>query len=104
MGELLSGSVRREAAPFARNSRLLDPCRNTVKTNRSPFIDRCPKAAMPDVDLAEPVILAPSHCQNWQEGEGATMTGSARSTSGSAALGHRSMNGDMFVLTVVRHA
>src|SRR5437899_9175818 len=57
MGELLSGSVRREAAPFARNSRLLDPCRNTVKTNRSPFIDRCPKAAMPDVDLAEPVIL-----------------------------------------------
>jgi len=64
MGELLSGSVRREAAPFARNSGLLDPCRNTVKTNRSPFIDRCPKAAMPDVDLAEPVILAPSpSCQ-----------------------------------------
>jgi len=59
MGELLSGSVRREVAPFARNSRLLDPCRKTVKTNRSPFIDRCPKAAMQDVDLPEPVILAP---------------------------------------------
>src|SRR5437762_8853364 len=44
-----------------------------------------------------------SHCQNWQEGEGARMTGSARSTSGIAALGHRSMNGDLFVLTVLRH-
>jgi hypothetical protein len=60
MGELLSGSVRREVAPFAGNSRLLDPFRKTVKTNRSPFIDRRPKAAMQDVDLPEPVILAPS--------------------------------------------
>jgi hypothetical protein len=59
MGELLSGSVRREVAPFARNSRLPDPCRNTVKTNRSPFIDRRPEAATQDVDLPEPVILAP---------------------------------------------
>lgn len=60
MGELLSGSVRREVAPFAGNSSLLDPFRKTVKTNRSPFIDRRPKAAMQDVDLPEPVILAPS--------------------------------------------
>ncbi len=37
MGELLSGSVRREVAPFAPNSKLLDACRRTVKTNRSPL-------------------------------------------------------------------
>jgi hypothetical protein len=44
-----------------------------------------------------------SHCQNWQEGEGARMTGSGRSTSCVAASGRRSMKGDLFVLTVLRH-
>jgi len=58
---VLSGSVRREVAPFVSNSKPLDAIRRTVKTNRSPFIDRRPKAPRQDVDLLEPVFKYGNH-------------------------------------------